>query len=72
MYFRYFVNISTWKWAGPFIFLSLKFQFKKKCSTPEPLDLGTKDPLLMRIQFCSNEGPRPFPRGDSYEIVKTH
>ena len=24
------------------------------------------------IQVCSNEGPRPFPRGDNYEIVKIH
>ena len=24
------------------------------------------------IQVCSNEGPRPFPRGDNYEIVKRH
>ena len=22
------------------------------------------------IQVCSNEGPRPFPRGENYEIVK--
>ena len=21
---------------------------------------------------CSNEGPRPFPRGDNYEIAKIH
>ena len=24
------------------------------------------------IQVCSNEGPRPFPRGDNYEIAKIH
>ena len=24
------------------------------------------------IQFCSNEGPRTFPRGDNYEIAKIH
>ena len=24
------------------------------------------------IQICSNEGPRPFPRGINYEIVKIH
>ena len=24
------------------------------------------------IQVCSNEGPRPFPRGDNFEIVKIH
>ena len=22
--------------------------------------------------ICSNEGPRPFPRGDNYEIAKIH
>ena len=24
----------------------------------------------MRIQVCSNEGSRPIPRGDNFEIVK--
>ena len=24
----------------------------------------------MGIQVCSNEGPRPFPKGDNYEIAK--
>ena len=27
---------------------------------------------MKRIQVCSNEGPRPFPRGDNYEIAKIH
>ena len=32
----------------------------------------TNHPCLMCIQACSNEGPRPFPRGDDYELVKIH
>ena len=40
--------------------------------TTEPIStkLGTKYPLVKGIQVCSNEWPRPFPRGDNYEIVK--
>ena len=34
--------------------------------------LGTKHPWVKGIQFCSNEGPRPFPRGDNYQIAKIH
>ena len=34
--------------------------------------LGTNHPCLKGIQVCSNEGPRPFPKGDNYEIVKIH
>ena len=42
--------------------------------TIEPIStkLGTKHPWVKGIQVCSNEGPRPFPRGDNYEIVKIH
>ena len=42
--------------------------------TTEPIStkLGTKHPWVKGIQVCSNEGPRPFPRGDNYEIVKIH
>ena len=32
--------------------------------------LCTKHPWVMGIQFCSNEGSCPFPRGDNYEKVK--
>ena len=32
----------------------------------------TKHPWEKGIQVCSNEGHRPFPRGDNYEIVKIH
>ena len=34
--------------------------------------LGTKHFWVKKIQICSNEGPWPFPRGDSYEIRKIH
>ena len=34
--------------------------------------LGTKHVWVMGIQVCSNEGPRPFPRGDNYKIAKIH
>ena len=27
---------------------------------------------MVGIQICSNERPRPFPRGDNYEKVKIH
>ena len=36
------------------------------------MKLGTKHPCVKGIQICSNEGPRPFPRGDNYEIAKIH
>ena len=34
--------------------------------------LGTKHPWAKGIQVCSNEGPRPFPRGDNNEIGNMH
>ena len=34
--------------------------------------LDTKHPWVMGIQVCSNEGPRPFPTGDNYEIAEIH
>ena len=34
--------------------------------------LGTEHPCVKGMQVCSNERPSPFPRGDNYEIVKTH
>ena len=48
--------------------------FTFSSSSPEPL--GQFQPNLTQsilskwIQVCSNEGPRPFPRGDNYEIAK--
>ena len=46
-------------------------------SSQEPIGqfqpkLGTKHPYVMGIQVCSNEVPRPFPRGDNNEIAKMH
>ena len=42
--------------------------------TTEPIStkLNTKHYWVNGIQVCSNEGPRPFPRGDNYQIVKIH
>ena len=34
--------------------------------------IHTNYPWLKGIQVCSNEGPRPFPRGDNNEIAKIH
>ena len=34
--------------------------------------VGTKHPWVTGIQVCSNEGPRPIPRGDNCEIAKIH
>ena len=49
--------------------------FPFSSSSPEPLDqfqLGTKHPFVKGIQVCSNEGPRPFARGNNKEIAKIH
>ena len=45
---------------------------REPCTGPVSTKLGTKHPWVKGIQVCSNEGPRPFPRGDNYEIVKIH
>ena len=37
---------------------------------PISTKLGTKYPWVKGIQVCSNEGPRPFQRGDNWEIIK--
>ena len=37
---------------------------------PISIKLGTKHPCVIRIQVCSNEEPRLFPRRDNYGIVK--
>ena len=39
---------------------------------PISTKLGTKHPLVMGIQICSNEGPCHFLRGDNNEIAKIH
>ena len=45
---------------------NLKIFFSK---TTEPIStkLGTMHPWVKGIQFCSNEGPRTFPRGDNFK-----
>ena len=39
---------------------------------PISTNFSTKHPWVNGIQVCSNGGPRPFPRGVNYEIVKIH
>ena len=39
--------------------------FFSRTTGPISTKLGTKHPLMMGIQVCSNKGPRLFPRGDS-------
>ena len=34
--------------------------------------LTQKHPWMKRIQICTTEGPRPFPRGDNNEIAKIY
>ena len=36
------------------------------------MKLGTKHSWVTGIQVCSNEGHRPFPKGDNCEIAKIH
>ena len=57
--------------------LSVCKLFLFSTSSQEPLGqfqtkLGTKHPWVKGIQFCSNEGPCPLPRGDHCEIAKIH
>ena len=46
--------------------------FFSRTAGPISTKPGTTYPWLVGIQFCSNKGPRPFPRGDDYEIAKIH
>ena len=39
---------------------------------PISTKLGAKHPWVKGIEVYSNEGPRPFPRGDNYKIAKIH
>ena len=39
---------------------------------PISTKLGTTQPWVKGIQFCSNEGPCPFSRGDYFKIAKIH
>ena len=53
------------------LWLNLK-KFFSRTTRPISTKLGTKHHWMKGIQFCSNERPLPFPRGDNYEIVKIH
>ena len=44
--------------------------FFSRTTGPIFTKLGTKHPWLMGTQVCSNEGSRPFPRKENYEIAK--
>ena len=46
--------------------------FFSRTTWPISTKLGTKHPWLKGIQDRSKVGPRPFPRGDNYEIAKIH
>ena len=47
---------------------------RNSSETTDPIimKLGIEHPCVKGIQVCSNERPRPFPRGDNYEIGKIH
>ena len=44
--------------------------FFSRITGPISTILGTKYPMVKRIQVCSNVGPPPFPRADNYEMAK--
>ena len=44
----------------------------RRTTGPISTKLGIKHPWVKGIQVCSNDGPRPLPRGDNYEISKIH
>ena len=46
--------------------------FSSRTTGPISTKLGTKHPWVKGIQNYLNEGPRPFPRGNNYEIAKIH
>ena len=43
-----------------------------KTTGPSSTKLDINHSWLKGIQFCKNEGPPPFPRGDDKEIAKIH
>ena len=50
--------------------LLMKFKnLSSSINSPISTILGTKHHWVNGIQVCSNEGPRPFPRGGNYEIT---
>ena len=70
------VSFSDWlSSVRPSVCLSICKLFTFSTSSPEPLgqfqpNFNKKHPWVEGIQFCSNEGSRPFPRGDNRKKVK--
>ena len=58
------------------LFVRLKtfhiFNFFSRTTWPISTKHATKHPWVKKIQVCSNEGSRPFPRGDNTENVKLY
>ena len=51
---------------------TLRYEWWVCKSYPQTGFLSGKASLGKGIQVCSNEGLRPFPRGDTYEIANIH
>ena len=65
--------IPPWtSFAGGIINWQLLKIFFSRTTGPITTKLGTKHPRVKGSHVCSIEGPRPFSRGDNYEIVKIH
>ena len=48
------------------------FTFFSRFTAPISTKLGTMHPWVVGIHVCSNDGPRPFSRGDNYEKAIKH
>ena len=55
---------NTWTELKNHLFLQNELEISTK--------LGTKHPWVKRVQVCSNERPRPFPRRNNYKISKIY
>jgi hypothetical protein len=44
--------------------------FFSRTSKPISIKLGTNHPYVKGIQNCTNQGPRPFQRGDNHKNAK--
>ena len=75
------VNFSDRLLSVASVHLSIRLSggkpFTFSSSSPEPLgqfqpNLAQSSRWVKGIQVCSNNWPRPFPRGDNYEIAKIH
>ena len=67
---------SLFKWRATWELRKINWQLLKiffsRTTGSILTKLGTKHPWVKGIQVYSNEGPRPFPRADNYEIAKLH